>query len=152
MANSQLVGNKYVVPKTIKRLFSLYLRRNEIDGNTEGYKRAKYISQNGQLSYDDLKNIKGDMEKYWQTKNKVSWDLLQGQNFYNWVCQTLNHNRENVEKKKELNSNVLDNQHIKSHEKNNNPMKVNTSLLEHTKIIKLIISENVTRNFISKIK
>lgn len=150
MANSQLVGKTYVVPKQLRRLFSLYLRRNAIDGNSEGYKRAVNISQSGQLSYDDLKNIKGDMEQYRANKDQKSWDLLQGGNFYNWVCQTLNGDRQNVENQKQFKSQFMSNQHIKTHDKNKNPMKVNTSILENKKILKLIINENVTRNIFSK--
>lgn len=79
----------------------------------ESNERVSNLLNSGKISYSNAKKMKHDMESDSNLKNELGGDM-----FYNWINQCLNSKRNSIHLTKKNKSEVLDNQFIRSHEKN----------------------------------
>lgn len=131
--NKDLYGNTIPLPENI----SEYLNRcfNSAKGandTTEGYKRNKELREKNEITYQQLKRIKNWFDNFEGEPNDISFILNGGTYVKNWVEETLRGMRDNVEMGKDIKSEVLPNQHIRTHEKDgiknmNRPSKNHSS-------------------------
>lgn len=92
--NSKLYGNEYQIPKEILEKINVNVIKFP---NANGIKRAKNLLNSGKCTYQSLKRLKN----YFDTFNgvdKVERELAGGDLMYDFVQQTLNSERDKVEK------------------------------------------------------
>ena len=107
---NQLLNDKmFLLPKDITDHLKLILNNNLDKKNSKGYKRlnslinVNYNKRNNQnhdkkyISYSDLKRINHDFDNMPHNKKNIEFILNGGEIMNNWVKQTLNNSRENVE-------------------------------------------------------
>ena len=100
--NKELYGNTYEIPENILRNLSKYSGQKTVD-NLLGSKKISY--SNMKKIIHDMKN--GEMEN------------LGGNNFYNWLNNSLGINRDNSETSKRVKKNTgTENAYLSPHEKN----------------------------------
>jgi len=156
MANQELQGNYYNIPKTVldelKKKFASY-ESNNGDKSLEGYTRLKNLVETGRLTYENLKNIKHILEK--NRENTVLYELNGGNVLETWINETLKVARTTSELKKDLKDKAgIENAYKKTHYKNSaaNPTKpAELSVYSESKIKKIIVTEEQYR-FIQKNK
>jgi hypothetical protein len=164
MANQELQGNYYNLPKTVldelKKKFASY-ESNNGDKSLEGYTRLKNLVETGRLTYENLKNIKHILET--NRENTVLYELNGGNVLETWINETLKVARTTSELKKDLKDSAgIENAYKKTHFKNSaanptNPTKPAElsasmkSVYSESKIKKIIVTEEQFR-FIQKNK
>jgi mutator protein MutT len=100
MANSQLIDKKYQIPKNILE----YIQKVIISyPNSNGIKRAKFIVNNGSLTYQALKGMKNFFDYFNPNVNdKTQYELAGGDLMKSFIENTLNSDRKNVQLSKEV--------------------------------------------------
>lgn len=141
MANSDLKNNVWKLNDRVKKELKLQLSNYKGNKKIDGYNRLINYYKNGQLTYDDLKNVKKLI-----SNNSGIFTTLNLDKFTNWVEESLAQSRKNVDKFKNLKNKVgLDNAFKKTHNKQNiKPKKPKMS-----KINKSLSSKNVFNNNIN---
>lgn len=133
MANKDLKDKFYNCPTSIinklKTVIGNYESSSTISKRVKGYKRAKDIINNPQISQDQMERIKNYFDSYQGDGTDVEYKLNGGDIMKNWVNQTLENVRGTIHdiKKTEMNAGK-ENSFIKTHTKdkdNANPTKVN---------------------------
>jgi len=118
--NKDLYGHKVQLPEEVvgylSKCFDAGQGANEA---TEGYKRNKDLREKGEITYQQLKRMKNWFDNFQGAQNDVSYILNGGPFVRNWVEQTLSSMRDGVELGKEIKSEVLPNQYIQPHTKDN---------------------------------
>lgn len=105
--NSELYGNEYTIPDRILNNINKALINNP---NDEGIKRAKYLLNNKQISYSNLKRLKNFFDHYSPAINsEVQYQLYGGIEMKNWIDSLLNSERKNIEISKEAKQDMSDN-------------------------------------------
>lgn len=118
--NSDLYGKKVEVPETVLNyLEQCNTAAKGASETTEGYKRNQELREKREVSYQQLKRMKNWFDNFDGKENDLSFILNGGHYVKNWVNKSLNSMREDVRLPKEVKSQVLPNQFIKKHEKNN---------------------------------
>ena len=164
MANQELQGNYYNLPKTVldelKKKFASY-ESNNGDKSLEGYTRLKNLVETGRLTYENLKNIKHILET--NRENTVLYELNGGNVLETWINETLKVARTTEYNIKDLKSKAGDENAFKgTHYKNSaaNPTTITKpaelsasmkSVYSESKIKKIIVTEEQYR-FIQKNK
>lgn len=95
MANSQLIDKSYKIPDKIINYIKSVLVRYP---NNDGVRRAKFITNNGKLTYQALKRIKHDLEN---STNKIQYALSGGEEMLNYINSLLGIERKNIDISKE---------------------------------------------------
>ena len=116
--NKDLYGKKFELPEEVV----VYLQQcNDAavgcDDKTEGYRRNKELRDKGTITYQGLKRIKNWFDSFQGAQNDIEYILHGADYVKNWVNQTLDTWRDNVEAGKETKSIALPNQYIKTHAK-----------------------------------
>lgn len=118
--NKDLYGHKVQLPEeVVNYLQQCHDAVNGADESTEGYKRNKELRDSGEISYQQLKRIKNWFDSYQGNKTDAPFVLNGADYMKNWVETTLGSMRNNVDLGKKIKSEVLPNQYISQHEKNN---------------------------------
>lgn len=102
--NHELYGKKYSLDKMTKDLLGSMQNKSKF---VEELLRKQYIT------YQNLKYIKHSIE------NGDDPDYYGGDIILSFIDDTLKKDRESIKNSKKIKSSVLDNQYIKTHEKNN---------------------------------
>ena len=89
----------------------------DVPETTQGYKRNKDLRDNGTITYQQLKRIKNWFDSFQGAQNDIEYILHGADYVKNWVDQTLDGWRSDVEAGKEVKSEVLPNQYIQTHTK-----------------------------------
>jgi hypothetical protein len=116
--NKDLYGKKFELPENIV----LYLNQcNDAavgsDDKTDGYRRNKELRDSGYVTYQQLKRIKNFFDNFSGEEDDLPFILNGGHYVKNWVNNTLESLRRDIELGKEIKSIVLPNQYIQQHEK-----------------------------------
>jgi hypothetical protein len=165
MANQELQGNYYNLSQNVldglKEKLDSY-EKNNGDKSLEGYTRLKNLVNAGKLSYENMKNIKGILQKY--SGNKVLYELNGGSILKTWIDETLKVARTTEYNIKDLKSkagdeNAFKETHYKDSTVNSTvttkPAKLSASMKsvysESRKIKKIIVTEEQFR-FLQKNK
>ena len=118
--NSDLYGKVFTVPKdVIDYLHQCHQAVGNVDETTEGFKRNKDLREKGEISYQQLKRMKNWFDSFTGSENDIPYILNGGHYVKNWVNDTLNSKRDDVELGKEVKSEVLPNQYNQEHDKDN---------------------------------
>jgi mutator protein MutT len=100
--NSQLYDNSYKIPKNVTDYISKVIIANP---NSDGIKRAKFLVNNGEITYSSLKRLKNYFDSY-NNDNKVQYALAGGDLMKGFVESTLNNERNRVKTGNEIQSDV----------------------------------------------
>jgi len=118
--NKDLYGKKVELPEeVVTYLGQCFDAAQGADETIEGYKRNQELRDNGHVSYQQLKRMKNWFDSFKGAKNDLSYILNGADYVRGWVDQTLGSMRGDVDLGKEIKSEVLPNQYIQPHEKNN---------------------------------
>jgi hypothetical protein len=146
--NKDLYGNKFSLPEeVVSYLQQCHDAAGGADESVEGYKRNKELRDSREVTYQQLKRMKNWFDKFEGNENDLSYILNGGHYVKNWVHNTLTSMRDNVHNTKKNKSEVLPNQFIQPHEKNdmttiNRPSKSHKSTVDK---YDTAIMENLTR-------
>lgn len=97
MANSYLQNKQYKIPKDVLESIKSVLISHP---QGQGVKRAKFILNNGSLSYESMKRIKHDLES--SINDKVQYALAGGNLMKSFIDRMLNSDRSAVKREKEI--------------------------------------------------
>lgn len=119
MANQKLQGTYYKIPEKLTNHLTKILNAYKGPQNAEGYKRLKDLTETDKISYEQLKAIKNFFDSYSGGRKDSPYLLNGGSIMKGWVETTLSNIRDGVEgKKKSMKDVGMDNQFIKTHDKN----------------------------------
>lgn len=98
MANSELLNTSYKLPPDVLKAIQATLVSNPTG---EGVKRAKFMLNNGQVTYQVLKRLKNFFDHFdANTQDKNQYALAGGELMRSFVERTLNANRDAVSRSK----------------------------------------------------
>ena len=146
--NKDLYGNTVQLPEdVVEYLQQCFDSANTDDSTIEGFKRNQELRDSRETTYQQLKRMKNWFDKFEGDENDLSYILNGGHYVKNWVHNTLTSMRDNVHNTKKNKSEVLPNQFIQPHEKNdmttiNRPSKSHKSTVDK---YDTAIMENLTR-------
>jgi hypothetical protein len=116
--NKDLYGHKVPVPQeVVEYLEKCHDSAKGADENTEGYRRNKDLRDSKEVTYQQLKRMKNFFDSFNGHENDLPFILNGGHYVKGWVDRTLGNMRDEVELGKEIKSEVLPNQYIDSHSK-----------------------------------
>jgi 8-oxo-dGTP diphosphatase len=100
--NAELYDKKYPIPLPIvKELKSKLMSADDLSG--EGVKRAKFLVNNGYATYQMMKRIKNFFDNFDQTSDSLQeYELSGGDNMRTFIDHTLDSDRSNVQRSKEI--------------------------------------------------
>lgn len=143
--NSQLQNKVFRIPtKILSHLNNTLKKMNSVEG--QGMKRLRRLINEKEMTYQQLKRLIYDFKKLDPEKDSDAFQLNGGQIMFDWVNNTLNNARKEVEQQKKSAQRAADltpgkkNAYRKSHEKNGETPSVDISRLSEsvTRINKLI--------------
>lgn len=146
--NKDLYGNKIPIPQEIvEYLGQCHEAAKGADENTEGYRRNKELRDSREVTYQQLKRMKNFFDTFNGHENDLPFILNGGHYVKGWVDRTLGGMRDGVELGKEIKSEVLPNQYIQQHDKDNiknlnRPTKSHSNNIEY---YDLAVTESLKR-------
>ena len=116
--NKDLYGHKVSLPEEVVGYLSqCFDAAKGADENTEGFKRNKDLREKGEITYQQLKRMKNWFDSFQGNQNDLPYILNGGPYVRNWIEQTLSSMRNDNDLGKEIKSEVLPNQYIQTHTK-----------------------------------
>jgi ribosome modulation factor len=154
--NSDLYGKTFVLPEeVVNYLQQCFDAAKGASQSNQGYRRNIELRKSKEVTYQQLKRMKNWFDGFDGDRDDLEYILNGGDYVKNWVNNTLESKRNDVDLGKEIKSVVLPNQYIDTHEKNdlasmNRPSKRHKSAVNK---YDTAISENLKRinDLISKI-
>ena len=118
--NKDLYGNIVQLPEdVVDYLQQCFDSANTDDSTIEGYKRNQELRDSREVTYQQLKRMKNWFDNFNGLENDLPFILNGGHYVKNWVDNTLGGMRDNVYLGKKAKSEVLPNQFIQTHTKDN---------------------------------
>ena len=118
--NKDLYGHTVPLPENVVGyLDKCFKSASGADEKTEGYKRNKDLRDKREITYQQLKRMKNWFDNFNGLENDLPFILNGGHYVKNWVNDTLGGMRNNVYMGKKAKSEVLPNQFIQTHTKDN---------------------------------
>jgi hypothetical protein len=153
--NSDLYGKTFVLPdEVLNYLQQCFDAAKGASQSNQGYRRNIELRNSKEVTYQQLKRMKNWFDGFDGDRDDLEYILNGGDYVKNWVNNTLESKRNDVDLGKEIKSVVLPNQYIDTHEKNdlasmNRPSekhksavnKYNTAISENLKRINEIINK-----------
>lgn len=138
MPNSLLQNKTYKVPdKVFNRINSMLNRINVNDKHAKGYKRAKDIVADRMVTYSQMNRLKNYFDNYEGDGSDDEFKLIGGKITRKWVDDSLGQDTESIKKQKKAKMDGgMENQFIKTHEKDNDnhdPTDPNGGMIDITK-------------------
>jgi hypothetical protein len=154
--NSDLYGKTFVLPdEVLNYLQQCFDAAKGASQSNQGYRRNIELRNSKEVTYQQLKRMKNWFDGFDGDRDDLEYILNGGDYVKNWVNNTLESKRNDVDLGKEIKSVVLPNQYIDNHEKNdlasmNRPSEKHKSAVNK---YDTAISENLKRinDLISKI-
>ena len=146
--NKDLYGNTVQLPEdVVEYLQQCFDSANTDDSTIEGFKRNQELRDSRETTYQQLKRMKNWFDNFNGLENDLPFILNGGHYVKNWVNDTLGGMRNNVYMGKKAKSEVLPNQFIQTHTKDNlNTMnRQSKSHSSNTGEINKDITENLKR-------
>jgi hypothetical protein len=146
--NSDLYGKTVTIPEeVVGYLNQCFEQAKHADETTEGYKRNQELREKQEITYQQLKRMKNWFDNFNGHDNDLPFILNGGHYVKEWVDNTLRSMRDGVDLSKEIKSEVLPNQYIDPHQKNdvrnmNRPSKSHSRPVDNYNIE---ITENLKR-------
>ena len=118
--NKDLYGNTIQLPEdVVEYLQQCFDSANTDDSTIEGFKRNQELRDSRETTYQQLKRMKNWFDNFNGLENDLPFILNGGHYVKNWVNDTLGGMRNNVYMGKKAKSEVLPNQFIQTHTKDN---------------------------------
>ena len=118
--NKDLYGNTVQLPEdVVEYLQQCFDSANTDDSTIEGFKRNQELRDSRETTYQQLKRMKNWFDNFNGLENDLPFILNGGHYVKNWVNDTLGGLRNNVYMGKKAKSEVLPNQFIQTHTKDN---------------------------------
>jgi hypothetical protein len=118
--NKDLYGNTIQLPEdVVEYLQQCFDTANTDDSTIEGFKRNQELRDSRETTYQQLKRMKNWFDNFNGLENDLPFILNGGHYVKNWVNDTLGGMRNNVYMGKKIKSEVLPNQFIQTHTKDN---------------------------------
>lgn len=118
--NKDLYGNTVQLPEdVVEYLQQCFDSANTDDSTIEGFKRNQELRDSREVTYQQLKRMKNWFDTFNGLENDLPFILNGGHYVKNWVDNTLGGMRDNVYIGKKAKSEVLPNQFIQTHTKDN---------------------------------
>jgi hypothetical protein len=118
--NKDLYGNTVQLPEdVVEYLQQCFDSANTDDSTIEGFKRNQELRDSRETTYQQLKRMKNWFDNFNGLENDLPFILNGGHYVKNWVNDTLGGMRNNVYMGKKAKSEVLPNQFIQAHTKDN---------------------------------
>ena len=118
--NKDLYGNTVQLPEdVVEYLQQCFDSANTEDSTIEGFKRNQELRDSRETTYQQLKRMKNWFDNFNGMENDLPFILNGGHYVKNWVNDTLGGMRNNVYMGKKAKSEVLPNQFIQTHTKDN---------------------------------
>lgn len=118
--NKDLYGNIVQLPEdVVEYLQQCFDSANTDDSTIEGFKRNQELRDSRETTYQQLKRMKNWFDNFNGLENDLPFILNGGHYVKNWVNDTLGGMRNNVYMGKKAKSEVLPNQFIQTHTKDN---------------------------------
>lgn len=118
--NKDLYGNTVQLPEdVVEYLQQCFDSANTDDSTIEGFKRNQELRDSREVTYQQLKRMKNWFDTFNGLENDLPFILNGGYYVKNWVDNTLGGMRDNVYLGKKAKSEVLPNQFIQTHTKDN---------------------------------
>ena len=118
--NKDLYGNTVQLPEdVVEYLQQCFDSANTDDSTIEGFKRNQELRDSRETTYQQLKRMKNWFDNFNGLENDLPFILNGGHYVKNWVNDTLGGMRNNVYMGKKVKSEVLPNQFIQTHTKDN---------------------------------
>jgi len=118
--NKDLYGNTIQLPEdVVEYLQQCFDSANTDDSTIEGFKRNQELRDSRETTYQQLKRMKNWFDNFNGLENDLPFILNGGHYVKNWVNDTLGGMRNNVYMGKKAKSEVLPNQFIQPHTKDN---------------------------------
>jgi len=118
--NKDLYGHKVPLPEeVVTYLGQCFDAAQGASESTEGFKRNQELRNSGEITYQQLKRVKNWFDSFQGAKNDLSYILNGGDYVRNWINQTLDSMRNDVHLGKKIKSEVLPNQFLQTHTKDN---------------------------------
>ena len=118
--NKDLYGNTVKLPEdVVEYLQQCFDSANTDDSTIEGFKRNQELRDSRETTYQQLKRMKNWFDNFNGLENDLPFILNGGHYVKNWVNDTLGGIRNNVYMGKKAKSEVLPNQFIQTHTKDN---------------------------------
>jgi hypothetical protein len=118
--NKDLYGNTVQLPEdVVEYLQQCFDSANTDDSTIEGFKRNQELRDSREATYQQLKRMKNWFDNFNGLENDLPFILNGGHYVKNWVNDTLGGMRNNVYMGKKAKSEVLPNQFIQTHTKDN---------------------------------
>jgi len=153
--NSDLYGKTFILPEeVVNYLQQFFDAAKGASQSNQGYRRNIELRNSKEVTYQQLKRMKNWFDGFDGDRDDLEYILNGGDYVKNWVNNTLESKRNDVDLGKEIKSVVLPNQYIDTHEKNdltsmNRPSekhksavnKYDTAISENLKRINEIINK-----------
>ena len=151
--NSNLYDRKAKLPKSLVDHLTKSFEGVEADSNVEGFNRNRELRETGVVTYQQIKRIKNWFDGYNGNKEDAPFVLNGGDRMKNWCNHVLDLWRRGIKQGKKIKTDTgMDNQYIKSHDKDKaivNPgdkhqggiSKYDTAVTEHIKQINKLIKQ-----------
>ena len=95
--NKELYGKKFRLPESILKSLDDGFKSVNADSNTEGFNRNKELRDNGYVTYQTLKRWKNWFDQNSNDSYSTEYILNGGDKSKNWVNNTLDYLRKEVE-------------------------------------------------------
>tara|TARA_R110000796_G_scaffold92618_2_gene196955 strand:+ start:1358 stop:1894 length:537 start_codon:yes stop_codon:yes gene_type:complete len=138
MPNNQLQNKTYTVPDKVFNRINQMLKQIKVsDDQTKGFKRAKDIVSDRQVSYSQMNRLKNYFDNYNGDGSDNEFKLIGGKVTRKWIDDSLGQDTESIKKQKKAKMDGgLQNQFIKTHTKDNDnadPTDPNGGLVDFSK-------------------
>ena len=146
--NKDLYGNIVQLPEdVVNYLQQCFDSANTDDSTIEGYKRNQELRDSREVTYQQLKRMKNWFDNFNGLENDLPFILNGGHYVRNWVENTLKGDRDTIDARKQSTSEVLPNQFIQTHTKDNlsNMNRANKSHNSTVGELNKDITENLKR-------
>ena len=146
--NKDLYGNTVQLPEdVVEYLQQCFDSANTDDSTIEGFKRNQELRDSREVTYQQLKRMKNWFDNFNGLENDLPFILNGGHYVKNWVDNTLGGMRDGVYLGKKAKSEVLPNQFIQTHTKDNlsNMNRANKSHNSTVGELNKDITENLKR-------
>jgi hypothetical protein len=146
--NSDLYGKTFILPEeVVNYLQQCFDAAKGASQSNQGYRRNIELRNSKEVTYQQLKRMKNWFDGFDGDRDDLEYILNGGDYVKNWVNNTLESKRNDVDLGKEIKSVVLPNQYIDTHEKND-LVSMNRPSEKHKSAVNkydTAISENLKR-------
>lgn len=129
MPNSDLKNKLYKIPdKVVNRIKHMLATMNVNDEHAKGLKRSKDMIEAKKISYSQMKRLKNYFDSYQGDERDDEFKLVGGNLTKKWIDSALKDDRDSIKTSKKVKMDGgMENQFLKTHEKDNENTNITAS-------------------------